>query len=138
MKRSLVFLKVGRREPVADDHIGLLLKNVTRESAGVFRGICIVAVRHQVTLGVYLLEHAAHDVSLALLVLIADYGTRRAGDLVCAVGGVVIIDIYDRLRKLTTKVGHDLRYGLSLVIAGDKNRDFIHYRSLLCFCLYSH
>ena len=56
----------GRFHLALEHHVGHL--------AGGFGGIGVVAVYHEVALGVDLPEHAADDIALALLVFVAHHG----------------------------------------------------------------
>ena len=71
MEGALVFGEVGGGKPVADDHIGLALADEPHHFGRVFGGIGIVAVDHQVAIGLDLAEHAADHIALALPVLMA-------------------------------------------------------------------
>ena len=55
----------------------------------------VVAVDHEVVVGLHVAEHRAHHVALALPGLAAHHGAVLAGDLGRAVGGVVVVDVDD-------------------------------------------
>ena len=129
---TLVLGEIGCGKPVSNDHIRLPLQHMPNERGRVVGGVGVVPVGHDVALGLYLLEHTADNIALALLMLIPDYRAGIAGKLGCVVGGVVVIDINDRFGKRGFEVGDDLRYRLRLVIAGNQYGNLIHC-SLLVF-----
>ena len=115
MEGTGVLLRIGAvGQAVAHDHIGLARENGSAEGSRRFRRIGVVAVDHEVAVGIDVAEHLATDVALALARLAPDGG---------AVGRVVVVDVDGRLGQFTAKVVHDLGYRRSLVVARDDNGD---------------
>ena len=99
MERPLVLCKISGGQPVPDHHIHTFVKHQIHHLPCILCRISIVAVDHQITVRVNVTEHAPHDISLSLSVFIPDDRTRSARDLICAVSGIVIIDVDICLRK---------------------------------------
>ena len=96
------------------------------QRAGIFRRVCIIAVSHQVAFRFYFLKHPAHDIPLALLVLIAYHSPGSAGNVIRPVLGVVVINIDYGFRQFLLKLLHHFLYGLGFVIARNENSYLIH------------
>lgn len=62
-----------------------------------FRRVGIVAIDHEVAVGIYVTEHLTADVPFALAGLVPDYSAATVGDFGGAVGRVVVIDVDRRL-----------------------------------------
>ena len=54
-------------------------------------------------------EHTAHDIPLALLVLVANNGPGPGSQLGSAIGGVVVIDIDGGIGQYAAEIRHDPR-----------------------------
>ena len=119
-----VLLRIGSvGQAVAHNHIGLAREDGSTEVAGRFRRVGVVAVDHEVAVGIDVAEHLATDVALALARLAPDGGAVRAGDLGGAVGRVVVVDVDFRLGQFAAEVVHDLGYRRRLVVARDDHGD---------------
>lgn len=90
-----------------------------------FRRVGVVAVDHEVAVGIDVAEHLPTDIALALARLILDDSASRAGDLGGAVGRVVVVDVDGRLGKLAAEVIDDLADSQGLVIAGNDDRNTV-------------
>ena len=74
VERALVLGVVGAGQAVTHDHVGLAPGHGGDHLGRGLRGVGVVAVHKNVRLCVDLAGHAAHDIALALLVLMADNG----------------------------------------------------------------
>lgn len=86
-------------------------------------GIGVVAVHHDVVVGVHVAQHLAHDVALALPPLRAYGGPMLARDGTGAVRGVVVVYVHLGIRQGGAEVVHHLGDGHGLVVAGDEHGD---------------
>ena len=126
MEGSFIFLKIGRRETVTHDHVGLMEKHPIRHLPGALRRVCVIAVHHDVTLGIDLPEHAADHVALALSVLMPDDGARSFGDGGRIILRVVVIDIDYRFRQHSPEITYDLLNCFCFIVARYENRNSFH------------
>ena len=119
MEGAVVLLAVGAvREAVAHHHVGLVGEKRREQGRGGLGGVGVVAVDHEVGLGVDVAHHLAHDVALALAALHLDRGPVGARDVAGAVGGVVVVDVHGRLGQHAAEVVDHLADGDGLVVAG--------------------
>lgn len=122
VERALVLLEVGGAQAVADYHVvafGDLL-----DHGGCRVGwVGVVAIRHDVHVGVDVFEHGANHVAFALARFLADdcaLGCRYFGG---AVGGVVVVYVDVGVRQRGFEVAYHLADGDFFVIAGKKHCD---------------
>ena len=116
---AVVLLAVGAvREAVAHHHVGLVGEKRREQGRGGLGGVGVVAVDHEVGLGVDVAHHLAHDVALALAALHLDDSPVGACDVAGAVGGVVVVDVHGRLGQHAAEVVDHLADGDGLVVAG--------------------
>jgi len=88
------------------------------------RGVVgVVAVDGHVDVGLDVGEGPADDVALALGVLVAHDRAGVAGDLVGAIGAVVVVDVDDHLGDRRAQVLHNLADGDRLVVTRDDRSD---------------
>ena len=81
MESTLVFLGVGAvGKAVAYGHIGRAVEDRLAECLGRLGGVGVVAVDHQVAIGVDIAKHLAAHVALSLTGLKADRGAVLGGD----------------------------------------------------------
>ena len=66
---------------------------------GVFGGVRVIPVDHQITVGINLTEHRADDIPFSLTGFVADNRTGFPGENIGSVRGVVVIDIDNSFRK---------------------------------------
>ena len=126
MEGALVLLGVGAvGKAVAHYHICLAREDGSAEGSRRFRGVGIVAVDHEVAVGVDVAEHLPADVSLALTRLVPDDSAAGACDLGGAIGRVVVVDVDGRVGKFAAEVIDDLGYRRRLVVARDDHGDFM-------------
>ena len=126
VERALVLGVVGAGQPVTHDHVCLTLGHGGDHLGRSLSRIGVVAVHKDVRLGVYFAEHAAHDIALALLVLMADDRPGSGGQFGRAIGRVVVVDIDRSVRQDAAEIRDDLFNGLGFVVARDQDGDFIH------------
>ena len=118
----LVLLAVGAvGDAVAHGHVRLVGRQGRDEVAGGLGRVGVVAVDHEVVLGVDVAEHAPHHVALALAGLPAHHRPGRRGDVRGAVGGVVVVDVDRRLGQRRAEVGHHAGDGGRLVVARNEH-----------------
>ena len=118
VERPLVFGEVRGRQAVADDHVDLVVEDFGRHGGSGIGRVRVVAVDHDVALGVDILEHAADHVPLPLLGFRAHDSAGGTGNDSGVVGGVVVIDVNDCFGQDRLPVGDDLLDGLCFVVAG--------------------
>ena len=87
---SFVLLEVGGAQAVADYHVVAFEHLIHHGRRRVCR-VGVVAIRHDVHVGVDVFEHGANHVALALPRLLADNRALAGCDFRGAVGGVVVI-----------------------------------------------
>ena len=126
VERPLVLGEIRRGKSVADDHIRIVIKHKVCHLPRRFHRVGVVSVDENVALGIDLAEHAAEHIALALLILVPHNGAGLRGDFACSVGGVVVIDIHDRLRKRRMCILHDLAHRECLIVTGNQNCYLIH------------
>lgn len=90
VERALVLLEVGGAQAVADYHV-VAFGNLLDHGGCRVGWVGVVAIRHDVHVGVDVFEHGANHVAFALAWLLADDGPFRRRDFGGAVGGVVVI-----------------------------------------------
>lgn len=113
---TLVLLEVGGTQTVSDHHI-VAFEDLVHHGRGCVRGVGVVAVGHDVHVGVDVLEHGADHVALALTWLLADDGAFAGGDFRRVVGGVVVVHVDVGARQCCLEITHYLADGDFLVIA---------------------
>ena len=122
VERALVLLEVGGAQAVADYHVvafGDLL-----DHGGCRVGwVGVVAIRHDVHVGVDVFEHGANHVAFALARFLADDCALAGRDFRRAVGGVVVIHVNVGIRQCCFEIAYHLADGDFLVVTGKKYRD---------------
>ena len=122
METAPVLRAVGAvGDTVAHNHVGITIDNGRQQTDGRLGGIGVVAVDHDVAVGVDVAEHGAHDVALASARLAANDCARGGGDVGRAVGGGVVVNVDYGLGQGGAEVPHDLGDGGGLVVAGDED-----------------
>ena len=117
MEGSLVFLEIGGAQTVANHHI-VAFEDLGNHGGRSVGGVGIVAVSHNVHVGVNVLEHGANYIALTLAGLLPDDCTFGSGDLGGAVSGVVIVHVDIGLGQCGLEVTHDLADSHFFVVAG--------------------
>lgn len=92
VERALVLLKVRGAQAVADYHV-IAFENLIYHGWGRIGWVGVIAIGHDVHVGVDVLEHSSNRVAFALPWLLADDCVRIGCDLSRAVGGVVVIHV---------------------------------------------
>ena len=108
-------------DTVAHRHVGITIDNGRQQTDGHLGGVGVVAIDHDVVVGINVAEHRTHDVALAPTRLSAHDGARRGGDGGRVVGGGVVVDVDYGLGKCRAEVPHHLGDGGGLVVAGDED-----------------
>ena len=124
MERTLVLLEIGARKAVAYHHVAPFLQHQAAHLAGMVGRIGVIAINHQVAVGIDIPEHGAYHIALALTALIAHLGSRTARYLVGTVGRVVVVYIDGGLGQRSLEVGHYFCNGLALIVARHEHSDF--------------
>ena len=117
VERTFVFGEVGRREPVPDHHVDLPVQYHVDHLGGILSRVGVVAVDHDVAVGIHFAEHPPDHVAFALTRLTAYYGSGFQRQLSRAVGRVVVIDVYLGIGQSGTKRGHHGFHRGGLIIA---------------------
>ena len=81
VKGSGILREVGRGQPVADYHIRLPIQDPVCHIPGVLGRIGVIAIGHDVALGINFPEHPADHVALALHIFVADHCPSLGGQL---------------------------------------------------------
>lgn len=116
VERTLVLLEVGGAQAVADYHV-VAFGDLLDHGGCRVSWVGVIAVGHDVHVGIDVFEHGANHVALALPGLLADecaLGCRYFGG---AVGGVVVVYVDVGVRQRGFEVTHHLADGDFLVIA---------------------
>ena len=122
MEGPLVLLAVGAvGDAVAHGHVRRIGRERGQKVAGGLGRVGVVAVDHEVAIGLDVAEHASHHVALALAGLPAHHRPGRRGNVRGAVGGVVVVDVDRRLGQRRAEVGDHLSDGGRLVVARDEH-----------------
>ncbi len=132
MEGAVVFVSVRAvGQAVAHDHVGVAFDERREHIGRRFGGVGVVAVDHEIVIGVDVAHHLAHDVALALASLDAHDGARLAGEFSGAVGGVVVVYIDVGQRQDALEVFDHLRDRDCLVVAGDNDRGAFTFVGIL-------
>ena len=116
VERALVLLEVRGAQSITDHHVVAIEDLIHHGGCGV-GWVGVIAVGHDVHVGIDVFEHGANHVALALPGLLADdcaLGCRYFGG---AVGGVVVVYVDVGVRQRGFEVTHHLADGDFLVIA---------------------
>ena len=116
VERALVLLEVGGAQAIADYHVVAFEHLIHHGRCRVCR-IGVIAIRHDVHVGVDVFEHGANHVAFALARFLADDCTLAGRDFRRAVGGVVVIHVNVGARQCCLEITHYLADGDFLVIA---------------------
>lgn len=108
-------------DTVAHRHVGITIDNGRQQTDGRLGGVGVVAIDHDVAVGVDVAEHRTHDVALASARLAANDCACRGGDVGRAVGGGVVVDVDYGLGQGGAEVAHHLGDGGCLVVAGNED-----------------
>ena len=126
VERAVVLLAVGAvGQAGAHRHVGAVGAQRLQERRRCLGGVGVVAVDHQVVVGVDVAEHGADDVALALAPLELHDGAVLAGDVGRAVLGVVVVDVDVGVRQDALEVVHHLADGHGFVVAGYEYCDLV-------------
>ena len=122
VERALVLLEVGGTQAVADYHVVAFEHFVHHGGRRVCR-VGVVAIRHDVYVGINVFKHGADHVALALAWFLADDCALAGRDFRRAVGGVVVIHVNVGIRQCCFEIAYHLADGDFLVVTGKKYRD---------------
>ena len=124
VESAVVFLAVGAvRQAISHHHVGLIVHKRRQKLGRGLGGIGVVAVDHDVIVGVDVAHHLAHNVALPLAALDADLRTVLARNVARAVGGVVVVDVNRGVGQDALEVVDHLRDGERFVVAGNDDGD---------------
>ena len=113
---TLVLLEVGGAQAVADYHV-VAFGDLLDHGGCRVSWVGVVAIRHDVHVGVDVFEHGSDHVAFALARLLADDCALAGRDFRRAVGGVVVIHVNVGARQCCLEITHYLADGDFLVIA---------------------
>ena len=122
VERALVLLEVGGAQAVADYHV-VAFGNLLDHGGCRVGWVGVVAIRHDVHVGVDVFEHGANHVAFALARFLADDCALAGRDFRRAVGGVVVIHVNVGIRQCCFEIAYHLADGDFLVVTGKKYRD---------------
>lgn len=109
-------------ETVAHGHVRLARKDGVAEGAGGLCGVGVVPVDHKVAVGIDVAEHLAAYVAFALARLEANGCAVLQGNLGCAIGRVVVVDVDRGTGEFTVEIVYDLANGDGLVVTRNDDR----------------
>ena len=132
MERSLILLKIRTREAVTYNHIITISQNFIAHFTGMLCRICIIAIYHDVAVGINLSKHGTYNISFALTVLVAYHGTSLSGYDIRFIGGIIVIDIYCSIRQCIFIVCNYFCNCLALIVTG------YQYRNSFVFFFHTH
>ena len=133
VERALVLLEVGGAQAVADYHVVAFGDLLDHGGCRVCR-IGVVAIRHDVHVGVDVFEHGANHVAFALARFLADDCALAGRDFRRAVGGVVVIHVNVGIRQCCFEIAYHLADGDFLVIARKQHRNGnVFFRHILYY-----
>lgn len=113
---SFVLLEVGGAQAVADYHV-VAFEHLIHHGRRRICRVCVVAIRHDVHIGVNVFKHGADYVAFALARLLADNRSLGCRDFGSAVGGVVVVHVDVGIGQRCFEVAYHLADGDFLVIA---------------------
>lgn len=93
MERPLVLLEIRGAEAIPDHHVIAFENLLDHGRSGIGR-VGIIAVGHDIDIGIDVLEHGTDDIALALTGLLADDCTFSRGDFCGVICGVVVVDVH--------------------------------------------
>jgi len=117
--------EIGGGKAVPHYHVRMAEQDFIRHGSGSIGGVGVVAVNHDVALGVDFPEHAPDHIALALEGFAADDGACPAGQCSGIIGGVVVVNIDGSFGKGVFPVSHYFSYGAAFIVAWDQDCDFI-------------
>ena len=132
----LVLLAIGAVGQAVAHHVVCHVVEEGLEELGRLLGrVGVVAVDHEVVVGVDVPDHLPHDIALALTGLEPDVGAVGARYLAGPVAGVVVVDPDVRLGEHPVEVVDHLAHGELLVVARHQHCDrwVSHMRSRFSF-----
>ena len=92
MERPLVLLEIRGAEAIPDHHVIAFENLLDHGRSGIGR-VGIIAVGHDIDIGIDVLEHGTDDIALALTGLLADDCPLLFGYFGSMVRGVVVVDV---------------------------------------------
>lgn len=119
---SFVLLEVGGAQAVADYHV-VAFEHLIHHGRRRICRVCVVAIRHDVHIGVDVFKHGANHVALALARFLADNRSLGCRDFGGAVGGVVVVYVDIGIRQCYFEIAYYFADGDFLVITGEKHCD---------------
>lgn len=119
---SLVLLEICGAQAVTDYHV-IAFKHFINHGWRRISRVSIIAVCHDIYVGVNVFEHGANHVALALSRLLADDCSLAGRDFRRAVGGVVVIHVNVGIRQCCFEIAYHLADGDFFVVTGKKYRD---------------
>ena len=138
MEGAVGLLAVGAvGEAVAHRHVGAVGAQRLQERRRGLGRVGVVAVDHQVVVGLDVAEHRAHHVALALAPLEPHDGAVLGGDLRRVVLGVVVVHVDVGVGQDALEVVHHLADGNGLVVAGYEHCNLVcHNQAPISACLH--
>lgn len=120
MKSPLVFFGVRAvGEAVANGHVCLAAKDGFDHGLGLGFVVGVVAIDHEVAVGLDVAEHLPAYVTLALAGLEPDDGAMLSSNLGGIIAGVIVINVDGCSGKLPDVIVDDLTDGQRLVVTRD-------------------
>ena len=122
VERALVLLEVRGAQAITDHHVVAIEDLIHHGGCGV-GWVGVIAVGHDVHVGINVFEHGADHVAFALAWFLADDCALGHRDFGGAVGGVVVIYVDIGIRQCCFEIAHHLADGDFLVVTGKKYSD---------------
>lgn len=107
MEWPLVLLEVGGAQTVANHHVVPLEHLIYQGRCRVGR-VSVVAVRHDIYVGVDVFEHGSNHIAFTLARLFSNDCSLGRGDFGGAIGGIVVIDVNISVGQRAFKIAYYL------------------------------
>ena len=92
MERPFVFLEVRGAEAVPDHHV-IAFEDLLDHGGSGIGWVGIIAVGHDIDIGIDVFGHGADDIALTLAGLLTDDCPLSCGDFCGVICGVVVVDV---------------------------------------------
>lgn len=122
VERALVLLEVCGAEAIPNHHV-IAFENLLDHGRSGIGWVGIIAVGHDIDIGIDILEHGTDDIALALTGLLADDCPLLFGYFGSMVRGVVVVDVDSGIWQSTAEIAYDFTDSNFLVIAGEEHCD---------------
>ena len=117
-----VLLEVGGAQAVADHHV-VAFEHLIHHGRRCVCRIGVIAICHDVHVGIDVFEHGANHVALALARFLADDCARGCGNLGGAISGIIVVNVDVCLWQRRFEIANNLADSHFLIIARKQHGD---------------